>query len=62
MLTIQCIFDVYLEQAGMTYYFYYSCLLKQLSFSLFKYDALIEFDKREHVIARPHTCLPVPHK
>lgn len=38
----QCNFNVYLEQAGMTYYFCYSCSLKQMSFSLFKYDSLTE--------------------
>lgn len=37
---VQCIFNVYLEQAGMTYDFCQSCSLKQISFSLFKYEAL----------------------
>lgn len=36
----------------MTYYFCYSYLLKQISFSLFKY--WVKFDKREHMRARPH--------
>lgn len=49
---IRCIFNVYLEQAGTTYYFCYSYLLKQISFSLFKY--WVKFDKRERVRARLH--------